>query len=273
MLVDINKNTELILSIAKIKGSTGVVVQNFLYNKYDANCIYKPLDIDDNHSCSDIVKAIKVFKIKAAAISMPYKTEIAGMLDLLDDTAVMTRNVNTVVRNENILKGYNTDYFGILKLFERQKNINSAIIYGCGSVARTVVISLKKIGCKNISIVARNASKKKKFETWVENTGLVVCPRELVCYDLIVNCTPVGMNNEKTIVSYRTIQKSKIVFDVVTNNTNLMKIAKKEDKICLYGRDMAIWQSLKQFNLYTGKEINYEKEFKEIKEVIKGNTS
>jgi len=264
MLINIDKNTELIVSMASVRGSTGVKVQNFLYRKYNINFIYKPLEINEKHKIADILKTIKILKIKGAAVSMPFKSKVLDSLDMLDDISKKTGSVNTIINNADILIGYNTDYYGIIKVLSTQEKINRAIIYGSGSVARTIIVALKDIGCDSIRVISR--SKNKYFNDWLKSTRINLHKED--CCDIIINCTPVGMNNEKTIVPIQQIKNSRIVFDLVTKNTNLMKIAKKEGKICVYGKDMALWQSLKQFYLYTGKVINNESEFKELKSII-----
>ena len=218
MNMKIDKNTELVVSVARKKGSTGVVVQNFLNKKYNVNAIYRPLAINEKYTANDIVRAIKLFDIKAAAISMPYKADFIPLLDSIDSKGAETQNINTVVCQKGKLAGYNTDYFGMRKVLEEFSMIKKAIVYGTGSVAKTAIVALRDVGCEKIKIIARNKLKENQFQTWVmNNTGISIC--EDISSDIIVNCTPVGMNNEKTIVSNEIIDKTSIVFDVVTNNT------------------------------------------------------
>ena len=79
--------------------------------------------------------------ISAFNVTIPYKIEAYGRCDVLSDTAKRTGSVNTVVRKDGRLFGYNTDYFGLEYAFDRNGiNIENrkVLILGNGGASRTV---------------------------------------------------------------------------------------------------------------------------------------
>lgn len=268
MKVNINKNSELIVSIAEKRGSTGVIVQNYLYAQHNLNIIYKPCDIDKNSNMSELISSLRLLKIKGAAISMPFKEAVIDYIDNLSEIAKECNSVNTLINKSGTITGHNTDYLGAYQVMSKY-TIKKALIYGSGGVSKSIIYALKKLGCQEYTVVARNKNKKDELEMWIQEKLKLKVTSDMSSYDIIINCTPVGMSGEESLVSEKLISNSRIIFDLVTNNTNLLKKSKKMGKIVLYGRDMSIWQSLYQFAIYTGIEVNYEKEFKRIKKLFK----
>ena len=69
-------------------------------------------------------------------------------------------------------------------------------------------------------------------------------------------------------ISDEDLRKFSLVFDVVCSDTELITRANKFKIPTIPGIEMAINQSLFQFELYTGKKINFEQERSFIKEIL-----
>lgn len=54
----------------------------------------------------DTIKGVRVMGIRGLGVTMPYKQEIIQYLDELDESAKVIGAVNTIVNNNDILKGY-----------------------------------------------------------------------------------------------------------------------------------------------------------------------
>ena len=137
MKVELNKETQLIISIAKTLGSTGVVVQNSLFQKFNLNYVYKPFSFSELNF-KKIFDAVKVLNLKGCAISMPFKNTCIKECEIIDEYAKLTQSANTIINESGVYKGYNTDVYGAKKAIEQSgKVIKSAIVYGTGSVAKS----------------------------------------------------------------------------------------------------------------------------------------
>src|SRR2546428_13934372 len=89
--------------------------------------------------------------IAGVSVTMPFKTEIMPLLDVLDERAKEVGAVNTVKRVEKSYSGFNTDIDGILKplhaLAKERKLMRGAVI-GAGGAARGFVGAVHRLGCR-----------------------------------------------------------------------------------------------------------------------------
>jgi shikimate dehydrogenase len=79
-------------------------------------------------------------------------------------------------------------------------------------------------------------------------------PKHAAEADLIVNSTPMGLNNEPSIIDSAHIKKGSIVYDLVYRPvvTDLIENAKYAQAVVIYGYEMLIEQGAKAFELWTG---------------------
>ena len=79
-------------------------------------------------------------------------------LDEIDDVCNMCGAVNTVVNNDGVLKGYNTDIDGFLDPIKR-KNLtikdSEVLILGAGGAARAIIAGMVKEKAGKITITNR----------------------------------------------------------------------------------------------------------------------
>ena len=67
------------------------------------------------------VEGLKKIKITGFNVTIPHKIEMMKYLDKIDESCSIIGAVNTVVNNEGILKGYNTDMDGFLEPIKKRK--------------------------------------------------------------------------------------------------------------------------------------------------------
>ena len=106
--------------------------------------------------------------------------------------------VNTIHNKNGKLIGYNTDAYGALaSLQEKVKNIKGKkiLILGSGGAARAIYSILKKQSA-NVIMLTIDISEAKKFGSalLLNNRNLKT---QLAKADILINCTPVGMNEDK----------------------------------------------------------------------------
>lgn len=138
------------------------------------NAGYKTLGIDDQFvflaakvKLKDLllaVKAMRALGIRGMSCTMPHKIKIMKYLDKIDKVAQEIGAVNTVVNEEGILKGYNTDWLGGLRPIEKRTKIKGKKIgiIGAGGAARAIIYGLRKKGGK-IKIFNRNLKEAEKL--------------------------------------------------------------------------------------------------------------
>lgn len=169
----------------------------------------------------------------ALSVTMPLKTEIIKYLDSLDPAAKEIGAVNTVLGR----KGFNTDWFGVqYALGEANIKGKTIVMFGAGGAARAALHAFKP--AKEVIIIKR------------ANNPAPALRRA----DIIVNATPVGMNNNDCLVREEDLRPGQTVFDMVYKpiQTPLIRLAQKNGLRAVTGDKMLLGQALKQFEIMTG---------------------
>ena len=145
-------------------------------------------------------------------VTCPYKEAVIPLLDGLDPVAAEIGAVNTVVRRDNRLVGYNTDRLGFSAAIEPLlQDGMCALVLGSGGAAKAVVYALKKLGVA-VTVVSRNAQKGLPYSALTDEI--------VAAHRLIVNCTPLGMYPQteyKPSVPYEGIGRGHILYDCIYN--------------------------------------------------------
>lgn len=199
---------------------------------------------------------------RGASISIPHKVAVMRNLDEIDEKAEEIGAVNTIVKNGQKLKGYNTDWLGIINplkaVLPNLKNKVAAVI-GAGGAARAAVFALVMEGVK-VVIFNRNLKKAQKLakDFNCEFDSLDNIDR-IYNFDIVINATKVGLNTQDApIIPKRLIQSNQVIFDVVYSKTSpetkLIKQARKQGAVTISGISMLLYQGIVQFELFTGKK-------------------
>jgi len=266
----IDKNTQLCISISSSPGNTGTTIHNELYKKHNLNFLYKSFKVDDIES---VMSGIIALGIRGCSVSMPFKRDVIKYLYEVDGRATRAESVNTIVNNQGTLKGYNTDIFGVQETIKNSHtSCSKAIIFGAGCTARSTCEALISMDFKEILVMNRTKSKAESLSSSLSKLGIVSRSisslSDLKDY-MLINCTSIGMKpSDRFPISNSEISNFSIIFDVVCNETDLIKRAKNLNVSVLLGKDMAINQSLLQFKLYTGFDIDFHAERIFIKELL-----
>ena len=110
-----NYKREICISISSNPGIFGETVHNAGYNYQGLNYLYKAIRIVN---LEKTIEAIKLLHIRGCSVSMPFKEQVIKYLDILDKDAKKAGAVNTILNDNNTLKGYNTDIFGASKALQ-----------------------------------------------------------------------------------------------------------------------------------------------------------
>jgi shikimate dehydrogenase len=164
--------------------------------------------------------------------------------------------INTIREVDGRWIGGNTDANGFLQpLQERSLNVKGlrASILGAGGSARAVAMGLASSGA-SVRVHARVESRAEDVAALVSGS-VGAWPPEPGSWDLLVNCTPIGMhpNIEATPVPASQLTGT-IVYDLVYNPpiTRLLGEAAAAGCRTIGGLDMLVAQAQEQFQWWTG---------------------
>lgn len=241
----INKETQLFISAAKSPGNFGAIIYNKLFKIYNINAIYLPRKITDE---INLIETIKVLDIRGCSVTMPFKSKVIEYMDVLDEIALKTNSVNTIVNKDSKLYGYNADYYGAFDILSKL-NLRSVLIYGSGSVTNSIILALKNSFCNDITIIARDVNKAKEIS---EKYNLKCSLEYNKIYDILINTTPASIEKEHEMYSF--LPCVSVVFDLVVSpkQTELILRSRKYGISVIDGVEMSKFQIKKQFEIYTG---------------------
>jgi shikimate dehydrogenase len=249
-------NPTLCISVAEKPGKFGITVHNAGYRALGLNFLYKTFAIND---IKGAIIGVRSLGIRGCSVSMPFKEKVIPFLDRLDPLAKKIGAVNTIVNDNGQLIGYNTDVIAVEKSLKplQIKNDKDIIIFGAGGVSRAILVALKNLKLKNITVANRTTRKGERLAKEFNVNFIQWSKRENVKAEVLINATSIGMfpNIFSSPISKNKIKNSQIVMDVVATppKTKLIKIANKQGKITVDGLKLSLYQAFTQFKLYTGR--------------------
>lgn len=232
------------------------------------NAGYRELGIDDSYryearrvtpdGLADFMREVLESGIRGVSCTAPHKVAIMEYLDEVDPVAAEIGAVNTVVNEGGRLKGYNTDWVGVVGPLEELgplKDKNVALL-GAGGAARSIAYGITNKGA-DLTIYNRSGGKARGLaeEFGAKAAGLDDLD-EVREADIVINATSVGMSPDdgSTPLPSRFITGGQVVFDsiYVPYETRLLKEAAAKGAKVIHGTEMLLGQAFVQFKLYTG---------------------
>ena len=252
---------QVCISLAARPTNLGTRFHNFLYDELELNFVYKAFTTQD---LQGTVTGMRALGFRGASISMPFKEAIIPMLDDLETSAKAIDSVNTVVNNNGVLTGSNTDFEAVLTLLNSSSIDRSSqvLVRGSGGMAKAVVAAFKQAGFENLTLTARN---KETGSSLATQFGYTFDEQALAnaSFDLLVNVTPIGMpgaNEVELAFTKELIAAADTVFDVVATpaETPLIAEARSQGKNLITGAEVHALQAALQFEKYTGVKLGPE---------------
>jgi shikimate dehydrogenase len=220
-----------------------------LSKKHSVELKYLPISIPD---CKSIIDFSEYLNLDGFNITTPIKQSIMEMLSKIDYQASNLNSVNTVLKNNNSLIGYNTDYFGILQTIWDNKlilNKKKVVILGAGSAARTAAFAIRNLNAKTY-IWDRNEDK--AIRVAEELSVLSISDNKLIQqinkFDYIVSTIP---PNSKILRELK-FSNNQIIIDTIYHNSYFNENQKIYNYTFISGYNWLINQALLSFEMFTG---------------------
>ncbi len=252
-----------------IEHSMSPVMHNAAFHKLGLNYLYVPFRVK-KEELGKAIAGIRALNIRGLSVTIPHKVTVIPFLDELDPLAKRIGAVNTIVNDDGVLTGYNTDATGFLQaLLERRiepkgKNV---VILGAGGASRAISFILAQRETNLVILnrlleldwaekLAYQISQVFKKEVKALKLDRENLARALSNADILINATSVGMspNNDETLVTPDLFKPSLTVIDIVYNpiKTRLLREAETAGAETIGGVDMLVWQGALAFELWTG---------------------
>jgi 3-dehydroquinate dehydratase / shikimate dehydrogenase len=234
--------------------SLSPVIMNTALRRENVNAVYLALHAK---SLKDLLACVRDIPIHGLSITMPYKEAILDHLDNTDSHTSKIGACNTVVRaQDGKLYGFNTDTAGVVRPLEQRITVEGAsvLVLGAGGAARAAVFGLRERGAE-VFILNRSAAPAQKLARQARARTIKRVDLKKLSFDVIINATPVGMEDVRESPLNEPEINCRYVFDMIYDpaETRLMKLAKARGVQVIPGIEMFVHQAARQFEIWTGK--------------------
>ncbi|MBA9085120.1 shikimate dehydrogenase [Fontibacillus solani] len=226
---------------------------------------YVPLHVTRNN-LKDAIQGVRALGFRGVNVTVPHKVEVMKYVDVIDEGARYIGAVNTIVNDEGVLTGYNTDGIGYIRSLKeeaisdlRGKNV---LVLGSGGAARGVIYALLKEGPAQVIVANRTASKSNELaQEWSQLGNIKGCsmdevPDYVAGVDLLINTTSVGMypDFQASPIKADLIPDGIVVSDLIYNplKTELLRQAEMKGCVIHNGLGMFVYQGGYAFEYWTG---------------------
>lgn len=248
-----------------LEHSLSPLMLNAAFRRASVNAVYLPMPAKQP---GEVLSQLDALELSGFSVTHPHKSALLKELDGIDPVARRIGAINTVVRSNGKLYGYNTDLAGIVGPLESLARLDKArvLILGAGGAARAAAFGLAARGAE-IYICNRTPAKAQTLARQAH--GKAIARRELkkASFDVIVNATPVGQypHVDASPLGEDEIHAS-IVFDLVYNplETKLLRLARERGARPIAGLEMFVTQGARQFEIWTGKPAPREEMLREV---------
>jgi shikimate dehydrogenase len=234
-----------------------------------------------NVTPADLATALTGFAaigVIGCSVTIPHKQAIMPLLTQITPLAQAVGAVNTIWNTPTGWHGTNTDIAGFLaplQAMQRDWSETTAIVLGNGGAARAVVAGCHQLGCREIHVFGRDATKLAAFgASWqdlrLETIAGKISPvqvhtqlwSELATFVerdplLLINSTPIGMypHVEDSPIDGAIVAKisaKAIVYDLIytPRPTKFLQLATANGAMAIDGLEMLIHQGAIAFELW-----------------------
>ena len=232
-------------------------LHNYWLKENNIDAIYDKKKIDEKDLQTTILE-VKEKKTGGINVTVPFKKSVIPYLDKLSPEAEQTQSVNTIILNDDILVGHNTDISGFTKAIQ-DLNFNiegkKIFILGAGGVVPSIIFALNKMNVSEIIISNRTRQKADDLKSQFKIIN-VIDWGNIPKFDMIINATSLGLNNEALNLNFSEVGDNKLFYDVIYNpsETCFLKEGKKLGNQSENGKLMFIYQALEAFKIWHGIE-------------------
>jgi len=250
-----------------IKHSLSPQLHNYWIKKNNINAVYEREKLENN-DLENLVLKVKNKKINGVNVTVPFKKEVIPYLNILSPEAKATKSVNTIYLQGNNVIGHNTDIGGFelaIKDIKYDLSGKRILILGAGGVVPSLIFALKRMKVLEIILSNRTRTKAEDISKLFDNLAIVDWG-EIPNFDMIINATSLGLNNNDEFNLDFSKLKNKFFYDVIYNpkDTNFLKIARKFGNRTENGKKMFIYQAAEAFKIWHGADPEINEEIYEL---------
>ena len=263
-----------------VEHSKSPAMYNLCFQEFGLDWAYLAFDVPAERA-GEAVAAIRTLHMRGANVTMPCKNAVIPFLDELTPAARAIQAVNTIVNEDGVLVGHNTDGCGYTQNL-RRNGIEVAgkkiVLLGGGGAASAIAIQAALEGAAEIAVFNLRDAFWPRVEQGLKAIaqaapGCAISLRDLEdraalkaaidrC-DILSNATRVGMapyEDQSNITDGSWYRPDLVVTDVVyaPPETKMLREARAAGCRTCDGLGMLLCQGAEAFRLYSGLEMPVE---------------
>ena len=201
--------------------------------------------------------------LKGLNVTIPYKQQVMQYLDDISEEAKAIGAVNVVKVSKEGLTGYNSDVIGFVNSIKPllKPHHKKALILGTGGASKAIRYGLeKKLGVETAFVSRRRPDGSPHKGGDIQGTERVFTYEEVTAevlkeYEVIVNCSPVGMYphvDECPALPYEALNENNLLYDLVYNplETLFMKKGAAQGATVKNGLEMLHLQAIASWEFW-----------------------
>ena len=254
--------------------------------------VYKTVELDDRQSTPDHLRQLLDFAVELGFdglnVTHPVKQAMVPLMDRVTPEAEAIGAINTVLIDDGVTTGHNTDVTGFDKAFREglpHAALDDVVLLGAGGAGTAVANAMVRLGAHRLHVVDPDADQR---ETLVRSAGQLSSatdvrsltaeelPDALVEASGLINATPVGMaDHPGSPIPAELLQPSLWVADIVYRPllTELLRAARAAGCQTLSGAGMAVHQAADSFELITGRPAQRDAMFRDFDELVEAEVA
>jgi len=254
-----------------VKHSLSPVMHNAALQAMALNWRYLALPCTSEH-LSVVLEGLRAVDCRGLNVTIPHKQSVADLCSDLSPLAQRLGAVNTLIPLDNGgWHGHNTDVEGFLAPLGAKGAWTGqhAVVLGYGGSARAVVAGLQSLDLASITLVGRRAegldgfcqsmaTPQQALDSCLETDQAL--PAVVERADLIVNTTPVGMNQHGTAGAvplepglWQRLRSDATLYDLIytPRPTPWLQLGQSKGMRCIDGLEMLIQQGAASLRLWS----------------------
>ena len=238
-----------------VEHSRSPIMHNSVFKHLNYNACYTRVHLKDG---SKLRETFLSLGLNGANITVPHKEEAYKACDKVIGFAKAIGVVNTIVKKNGKLIGYNTDADGFMYAIKEFGEIKSVLIIGAGGTAKALASRFVQ---DNIKVTILNRSEKRlSYFKGIVSSCYTWDDFKLKKYDLVVNTTSAGLKDNELPAPKKMIndilKNSSFVADAIYGKlTPFLHLAKEKNITYKDGADMLLGQGVLANKLFVKKEL------------------
>ena len=248
--------------------SLSPAIHNAAFEHLGLNFVYLAFPVEDIEGAMRGIKALG--NLRGFSVTIPHKVAVMPYLEDIELTARHIGSVNTIVKENGKLTGYNTDASGALLALQQagvslsQKKV---LMLGSGGAARAIAFAIAGgeavqsftilgIDEKERTRLVEELREKTSIDVKQGNISDATLGENLPGTHVLIHCTPVGMypKTNESCVPQHLLTSGLTIMDIVYNpmETRLLREGREKGCKVIAGIEMFVNQAVGQFERWTG---------------------